>query len=166
MTLATIGCASQSELSSFSCGNEELDKYLREFALINDKNGYGKTFLLYDDKELVGFFTLSSASIRYEDFPKKKSMPKYPIPAVRIARLAVRKDKQGKGYGAELLKQAFLRIMVISEKVGVRLIVVDAKETSASFYEHYGFGRLKDDGLTHYLLLETLLKAFSLAIKE
>lgn len=159
MNLKTIGCAKDDELLSFSSGNDDLDKYLREYALINDRNGYGKTFLLYDNDELVGFFTICSASIKFEDFPKRKSLPKYPIPAVRIARLAIRKDKQRQGYGRELLKQALIRVLCISQKVGVRLVIVDAKETSASFYEHYGFERLKEDALTYYLLIETLQNA-------
>lgn len=156
MNLKNIGCAKDDELLSFSSGNDDLDKYLREYALKNDRNGYGKTFLLYDNDELIGFFTICSASIKFENL----NLPKYPIPAVRIPRLAIRKDKQGQGYGRELLKQALIRVLCILQKVGVRLVIVDAKETSASFYEHYGFQRLKDDALTYYLLIETLQNAF------
>ena len=162
MILKTIGCVTKEEFESFSCGQSDLDKYFKYHALLNDKNGYGKTFVLYDEDVVVGFFTLCSASIKFEEFPKRHSLPKYPIPSIRIARLAVSKEHQGKGYGKELLTQAFLRILSVASSIGIKLIIVDAKETSASFYEHYGFIRLRLNEPCYYLLLETLVSALSL----
>ena len=161
MILKTIYEIDQNELKSFSCGNQDLDRFLTKYALINDQNGYNKTFLLEDNGRVVGFFTLCSSSIKCEEFPTFNShlIPRYPIPCIRIARLAVQKESQGKGIGKELLKQAFLRILNVATTVGVRLIVVDAKESSKSFYEKYGFMRLKNDKLTYYLLVDTLIEA-------
>lgn len=161
MILKTIYEVKENEIKSFSCGNSDLDKFLSKHALENDQNGYGKTFLLEDDGTIVGFFTLCSSSIKFEEFPTTNShhLPRYPIPCIRIARLAVQKECQGKGYGKELLKQAFLRILNVATTVGVRLVVVDAKESSKSFYEKYGFARLQNDKLSYYLLLDTVIKA-------
>ena len=161
MILKTIYEVNEYEIATFSCGNTDLDKFLSKYALINDQNGYGKTFLLEDDGKIVGFFTLCSSSIKFEEFPTINShlLPRYPIPCIRIARLAVQKEYQGKGYGRELLKQAFLRILNVATTVGVRLIVVDAKESSKSFYEKYGFARLNNDKLSYYLLLDTVIEA-------
>lgn len=161
MILKTIYEVKENEVQSFSCGNSDLDKFLSKHALENDRNGYGKTFILEDDGFIVGFFTLCSSSIKFEEFPTTNShhLPRYPIPCIRIARLAVQKESQGKGIGKELLKQAFLRILNVATTVGVRLIVVDAKESSKSFYEKYGFMRLKNDKLTYYLLVDTLIEA-------
>ena len=161
MTLKTIYEVEEKKLDLFSCGNLDLDKFLRKYALINDQNGYGKTFILEDGGQLVGFFTLCSSSINFEEFPVNNAhlLPRYPIPCIRIARLAVQKESQGKGYGRELLRQAFLRILNVATTVGVRLIVVDAKESSKSFYEKYGFAHLKNNKLTYYLLLDTLVEA-------
>lgn len=161
MIVRTIYEVSTENLKKFSCGNPDLDSFLRKHALDNDRNGYGKTFLLEDGDEIVGFFTLCSSSIRFEEFPSQYAhlLPRYPIPSIRIARLGVRKDKQGCGYGKELLKQAFLRIINVSTTIGIRLVVVDAKESSASFYEKFGFQRLKSNRLSYYLLLETIKEA-------
>ena len=161
MILKSICDVSQSDLKSFSCGNIDLDRFLKKYALENDLNGYGKTFLLLDEGEIVGFFTLCSSSIKFEEYPHNSSisLPKYPIPCIRIARLGVKIDKQGCGYGKELLKQAFLKILSVSLTIGIRLIVVDAKQTSAAFYEKYGFVRLLSDKLTYYLALDTLREA-------
>ena len=161
MNLKTIYEVEENKIKSFSCGNSDLDKFLSKYALINDRNGYGKTFLLEDNGNIVGFFTLCSSSINFDEFPTENShlLPRYPIPCIRIARLAVQKNEQGKGYGRELLKQAFVRILSVAATVGVRLVVVDAKESSKSFYEKYGFARLKNDKLSYYLLLDTVVEA-------
>ena len=161
MILKTIYDVDQNELKSFSCGNKDLDRFLTRHAFVNDQNGYGKTFILVDNEKILGFFTLCSSSIQCEEYPAFNShlFPRYPIPCIRIARLAVKKEFQGKGIGKELLKQAFIRIVNVASTVGVRLVVVDAKESSKSFYEKYGFMRLKEDKLTYYLLIDTLIEA-------
>lgn len=161
MILKTIYDADEKKLSSFSCGNKDLDKYLKKYALTNDQNGYGKTFILEDNDEIVGFFTLCSASIQFEEYPSKllDKLPKYPIPCIKIAGLAVSKSHQDKGYGKELLKQSFIKVLSVSNTIGIRLVIVDAKETSKVFYEKYGFIKLKDNGLTYFLPVGTIEKA-------
>ena len=163
MILKSIVDIDLSLLRSFSCGNKDLDNFLNKHAYDNDKNGYGKTYVLIDKNIIVGFFTICSAQIRFEAFPNKSqlTLPRYPIPSVRIARLGVHKDYQHQGYGRELLKQAFLKILNVASSIGIKLVIVDAKESSKSFYEHYGFERLVDDRLTYFLPIETLLKAFN-----
>ena len=161
MKIVGISEVNQSKINSFSCGKEELDIFFKRNALINDKSGYGKTFVLENNKEILGFFTLTSFSIQFDEYPKKENerLPKYPIPCIKIARLAVNKKHQGQGYGKELLKQAFLRILSVSDTVGIRLIVVDAKESATSFYTRFGFMPLENKQNTHYLLIDTLIEA-------
>ena len=86
-------------------------------------------------------------------------MPKYPIPALRIARLAVDKELERKGVGKWLLAQAFIKIIQVADVTGIYFIIVDAKETSKSFYEHYGFIKFKDEDLTYFILVDTVRKA-------
>lgn len=161
MIIKSIRSFDGNSLLSFACGNKDLDHYFKKHALENDLSGYGKTYVLEDGGDVIGYFTLCSSSIKFEEYPKKlrHGLPKYPIPSVRIARLAVAKQKQGLGYGKEMLKQALLKILFASTSVGIRLIVVDAKETSASFYEKFGFQKLLDDKLTYFLSIDTLNEA-------
>lgn len=79
--------------------------------------------------------------------------------SIRIAHLAVGKDLQGKEIGKWLLTQAFKKIVHISEITGLYFIIVDAKESSKSFYEHYGFIKFTDKDLTYFLPVETVRKA-------
>lgn len=161
MIISSILDVEEQIINDFSCGKKELDSFFKKHALKNDCNGYGKTFVLIDNNRIIGFFTLCSSSIKYEEFPHDKThlIPRHPISCIRIARLAVDEKYQGKGYGKELLKQAFLKILNASVTIGIRLIVVDAKESSTSFYEKFGFSKLSSNRLSYYLLLDTLKEA-------
>lgn len=155
---------SKSSLKKFDCGIKELNLYLHGYAQKNDVLGLGKTFIALDeDNNILGYFTLSTAQINYEELPTgyKTNLPKYPIPSLRIARLAVQKDLQGNGIGKKLLTLAFLKIIQVSDITGLYLIIVDAKESSESFYKHYGFIKLNDKELTYFLPVETVRKAIS-----
>jgi GNAT superfamily N-acetyltransferase len=123
----------KSRLKKFDCGIEELNEFLSRYSLKNDALGIGKTFVAFDENEdVVGYFTLATAQVVFQDIPDdyRGKLPKYPIPALRIARLAVGKNSQGKGIGKWLLAQAFLKIIHVAEITGLYFIIVDAKETS------------------------------------
>lgn len=147
---------------SFDCGDANLNKYIRTHALINDKNNLSKTFVCVNDGVVIGYVTLCSAQVEFEKMPQsyKSSKPRYPVPAIRIARLAVDFKYQGKGYGKQLLAYTFKKIVMASEITGIKVIIVDVKEQSKLFYEKYGFEKLYE--LTYYLPIETII----LAIKQ
>ena len=160
--LVSIKDLPKSKLKNFDCGTKVLNEFLSRYSLKNDSLGIGRTFVAFDEKdEVVGYFTLATAQVVYEDIPDeyRGKLPKYPIPSLRIARLAVDKNLQGKGIGKWLLAQAFIKIIHVAEITGLYFIIVDAKETSKSFYEHYGFIKFKDKELSYFLPVETVRKA-------
>ena len=139
--LVSIKDVPKSKLKKFDCGTEVLNEFLSRYSLKNDTLGNARTFVAFDDKdEVAGYFTLVTAQVVYEDIPDeyRGKLPKYPVPSLRIARLAAGKNLQGKGIGKWLLSQAFIKIVHVAEITGLYFIIVDAKETSKSFYEHYG----------------------------
>lgn len=146
------------ELGDFDCGNDDLNLYLKQYAYQNDKSGIGKTFVLYDKNNLIGFVTLCTASIHFCDLPKNIKLPRYPIPAIKIARLAVDKKYQGKGYGKELLGFSLEKIAALAEFIGVKFVMVDAKEESRSFYERFGFLPLPVKQETYVLPIDLVKK--------
>ncbi len=152
----------KSKLKNFDCGIEELNEFFSRYSLKNDALGIGKTFVAFDENEtVVGYFTLATAQVAFESIPDniRTKLPKYPIPALRIARLAVIKDFQGTGIGKWLLAQAFIKIIHAADITGIYLIIVDAKESSKTFYEHYGFTKFNDNELTYFLTVDTVRKA-------
>lgn len=153
---------SKAVLKKFDCGTEGLNSFLTRYALKNDELGIGRTFIALDDNDQIsGYFTLATAQVAYNEIPEdyKGKLPKYPIPALRIARLAVSKDLQGKGVGKWLLAQVFIKIIQVADVTGLYFIIVDAKETSKSFYEHYGFQKFIDEELSYFILVDTVRKA-------
>lgn len=160
--LVSIKDVPKAKLKKFDCGTEVLNEFLFRYSLKNDTLGIGKTFVAFDEnEEVVGYFTLATSQVVFEDIPDdyRAKLPRYPIPALRIARLAVGKDLQGKGIGKWLLTQAFIKIIHVAEITGLYFIIVDTKETSKSFYEHYGFIKFNDKDLSYFLTVDTVRKA-------
>lgn len=152
----------KSVLKKFDCEVEVLNKFLSRYALRNDELGIGKTFVaLNENNQIAGYFTLATAQVAYQEIPDdfRGKLPKYPIPALRIARLAVEKELKGKGIGKWLLAQAFIKAIHVADVTGLYFIIVDAKETSKSFYEHYGFHKFFDEDLSYFILVDTVRKA-------
>lgn len=152
----------KSLLKKFDCGIEKLNEFLSRYAIKNDELGIGKTFVaLNNNNRISGYFTLATAQVAYQEIPDRyrDKLPKYPIPALRIARLAVNKELQGNGIGKWLLSQVFIKAVQIADITGLYLIIVDAKETSKNFYEHYGFQKFIDEDLSYFMLVDTIRKA-------
>lgn len=130
---------------SFSCGVPELDDFLKKFAAQNQAAGYSTTHVLVDSDEpavILGYVTLSTAELDCAHLTDedRRHFPRYPIPAIRVARLAVALHARNKGYGKGLLGFCIKQVVRVREAVGVRLLVVDAKdEDAAMFYKRFGF---------------------------
>lgn len=50
-------------------------------------------------------------------------------------------------------------MLSVCDTIGVMLVIVGAKEKSASFYEKFGFSKLVSDESSYYLLMDTLKAA-------
>jgi len=146
----------------FDCGYPDLNNYLRHYALKNDRLSIGKTFIALSDSEIAGYFTISTAQILANDLPEdiKKKLPRYPVPAFRIGKLAVKKEFQGLGVGKWLLTKALEKAVLISSEVAIYAVLVDAIDEKAKlFYLKYGFVPFQEFSLTLFLPIDTIKKA-------
>jgi GNAT superfamily N-acetyltransferase len=147
------------DATSFSCGQPELDDYIRRFASQDVRRNVARVFVATPETDLdrmAGFFTLSAGSINCSDLPPPlaKKLPRYPVPVALIGRLAVDAKFKGKGLGSILLVDACQKVKSASAMLAVAGIVVDAKDDVArTFYEHFGFVALP--GQSDRLLLPT-----------
>ena len=143
---------------AFDCGCEKLNEYLKKYALQNELMGYSRTFLLLDGFEIIGFYTLATGCLSWDSLSdnQRRKMPKYDLPFVRIARLAVDIKYQRKGYGSLMLIDICKRAVAISKLAGVYALFVEAKEEAIGFYQKYGFVSLKSDVHKMYLPLSSL----------
>jgi len=149
-------------LAAFDCGSPALNEFLIRHALANHQAGTARTFVATSARNVVvGYYSLSAAQVLYADASPRlaKGLARHPIPVVLLARLAVDCNWQGKGLGPGLLKDAILRVLAASEGVGVRALLVHAKdETAKSFYLHYNFEPLPGYPLHLVLLLKDARK--------
>ncbi len=163
LTLAPISKALQK--APFNCGNQVLNDYFRFYSFKNDQLSIGKTFVALDDFDAVtGYMTLSNAQIEADLLPDaiRAKLPRYPVPAFRIGKLAVDLRYQGTGVGAWLLRAALEKALSVSTSVGLYAIIVDAIDGKAkAFYQKYGFIAFADHPLTLFLPLATIASAYS-----
>src|SRR5262249_53358832 len=104
-------------IDSFVSGQEALDRYLRLHAWRNQKAEAAQTYLMLDDAQVLGYYSLAASHIFFDDAPERlrKGLARHPVPLMLLARLAVDRRWQKKGVGAALLKDALLRTLQVAE---------------------------------------------------
>ena len=118
-----------------------------------------------EQERVVGYHALSAATVTHAEATERaaKGMPRHPIPAGLLARLAIDRSVQGQGIGAWLLRDAMLRTLSAAEEAGIRVMLVHAiDESAAAFYERFGFERSPTDRLN----LQMLIKDIRAAVRE
>ncbi|MBX3472681.1 MAG: GNAT family N-acetyltransferase [Planctomycetes bacterium] len=126
----------------FRSGNLDLDRFFHRFAGQNQfRHHVGTTYVAVEEGVVVGFATVSPSAIEVKDLPPKrrKGLPSYPLPVLRLARLAVDERAQGRGVGLLLLKAVFVLARALATDFGCVGVVVDAKPEAVAFYARYGF---------------------------
>lgn len=163
MKLSIIALEAAHEVNQFSCGNSELDKYLKETARQHQRKKISKTYVLVDEEHpqiIIGFYTIAIRRMTpIGDMPTHlvKRLPNA-IPGLTLARLAVSKTYQRQGYGELLLVSAMDKAKIVAENVGGYALFVDAKNSdAASFYHKYGFTSFPSDPLILVIPIAHLL---------
>lgn len=133
--------------AAFSCGVPALDRYLREQAGQDAKRRVAAPFVALDPGgRLIGFYTLSAASIQLAELPPElaKRLPRYPrLPATLLGRLATDTSARGTGLGRFLLVDAMYR--AFRSEIASFAFIVDAKDkAAAAFYKREGLIPLPD----------------------
>ena len=151
-------------LEDFDCGVESLNLWLLEHARQAAAGVSARTYVVVDGEQdrVVGYHALAAAAISPADATTRarRGQPRYPIPAVLLARLAVDTSVQGRGIGAFLLRDAMARALRASEQIGARILLVHALHDEArAFYERWGFERSPTDPLNLQLLFKDVRKS-------
>jgi GNAT superfamily N-acetyltransferase len=133
--------------SAFRSGNADLDRFFPRYAGQNQfRHHIGTTYVAIDSRGVVaGFITVAASEIVPEAMvpSKRKRLPKYPLPVLRLARLAIDERTKGKGVGTLLLRAALVLAQRMADDFGCVGLVVDARSDAVSFYERLGFLRLE-----------------------
>jgi GNAT superfamily N-acetyltransferase len=129
------------DLGSFSCGQPSLDEWLQRRALPNQKSGASRTYVIAEDRRIMGYYALAAGSVAASEAPGKvrRNMPD-PVPVMILGRLAIDCAWQGQGLGTDLLRDAVLRTMQAARIGGIRALLVHALDDhTAAFYLRSGF---------------------------
>jgi GNAT superfamily N-acetyltransferase len=162
-------------LSSFDCGNADLNDFL-----LNDAKNYLKsmlavTYLAKIEDKIVAYFCLSYDGLTRttiltgeektlwnrvaRKIPNSKRRKTYP--AVKIGRLAVAQEYAGFGIGRLIVKSIVMMYINKQHHAGCRFITVDAYRSALDFYEKNSFQYLTtkdkdDDTRVMYIDLKTI----------
>lgn len=161
MSFTVAPLSREHDRSAFDCGEPALDDFLRRHARQNQEKNVSRTYVAVRPRErkVLGFYTLASGAVGFESLPDevRRRLPRYPVPVVHLARLAVDRSVRGLGLGEALLFDALRRAERVADVLGVFAVEVAAKhERAREFYLRYGFRSLEDERLHLYLPIETI----------
>lgn len=129
--------------AKFRSGDPDLDRFFARYAGQNQfRLHIGTTYVaLTGGGEVVGYVTVAACSIEVAGLPRKrgKRFPTYPIPALRLARMAVAEGMQRSGIGSLLMKTVFVIARDQARRSGCAFVIVDAKPGAETYYERWGF---------------------------
>ena len=128
--------------SGFRSGNIDLDRFFLRYAGQNQfRHHIGKTYVAVQGDQIAGFTTVSSGELAAETVTRtlRRRLPAYPLPILRLARLAVDERFQGHGIGRLLLRAMLELALEMRDRVGCVGVVVDAKPEAVDFYAGLGF---------------------------
>jgi GNAT superfamily N-acetyltransferase len=129
---------------AFRSGDEALDLYFHRYAGQNQfRHHIGVSYVAAEGTRILGFVTVSAGSLDAGDLPSGRKAPPYPLPILRVARLAVDETARRLGLGKALLRFAIETAERMAGEVGCVGLVVDAKHSAEEFYGRYGFVSLE-----------------------
>jgi len=119
----------------FDCAKPALNQFLQRYALVNQKAGSAQTYVCCKDGEVVGFYSLTVGSVEPKEAPH------------RVV----------KGLARALLKDALLRTLQVSDIVGIRALIVHAKnDVARQWYTEWEFEPSPTDPFHLFLMLKDL----------
>ena len=135
--------APDDDRTQFRSGNIDLDRFLARYAGQNQfRHHIGTTYVAVDEQRVVlGFATIAASELTAARLSqaKRKHLPAYPLPVLRLARLGVDQRVQGQGIAQALLRAVFALAHMMAADMGCLGVVVDAKPEAVSFYRKLGF---------------------------
>lgn len=114
------------DLTDFNCESTDLNEFLKNDAINQQKECLNITKLVVCDDKIIGFFSLLTDTIdlkKVRDEKTKESIKEElpnskELPAVKIGRFAINKKYANKGIGSHVLRNIIFNIILISELCG------------------------------------------------
>ncbi len=150
------------DLSAFNSGNAALDVWLRHRARLSEGKT-ARTYVVCEASRVVGYYCLSTGSVDRHALPGKikrtQGLPHHE-PVVIIGRLARDISFRRYGLGGDLLRDALLRVLELSQIAGIRAVLVHSVDDPATaFWMQHGFIETPIGSQTLFLPVENIAAA-------
>ena len=153
------------EADAFACRSVEQSDWLVRHARQSASTGTTKVFVVTEVSSagVVAYYGWCMAQLSPAAAPARlrKGAGRYPQPIALLARLGVHHDHEGHGLGAALVQDVLTRLVVLSDDIGCRGLVVHCESAEArDFYLHLvpEFVPSPTDGLHLVLLMKDIRK--------
>lgn len=145
-------------VTSFDCGDEDLNSFILEEALLYRKALLAVTYVVEDSEsgKVLAYFSLANDKVSLSDFESKTEFNRFrrkrfvnekrlkSYPAGKLCRLAVDNAAKNLHIGSNLIR--FIKGYFITDnKTGCRFLTVDAYADAIPFYLKNGFVPLNED---------------------
>jgi GNAT superfamily N-acetyltransferase len=127
-------------IADFDSGVASLDAWLQRRAAANQVSRASRTFVVCEDRRVVGYYALASSAVATAAAPGpfRRNIPD-PVPVVVLGRVAIARSHHGQGLGRALFQDAARRVIHAGETIGIRGMVVHAlSEEAKAFYLRLG----------------------------
>jgi uncharacterized protein (DUF1778 family)/predicted N-acetyltransferase YhbS len=142
----------------FGSGDLQVDRFLQRQASSQEQADVSRVYVLADaNNHIRAFYTLRAAEVQRVGGAVGLSLPRYPLPALRLGLMAVDAGWQRQGMGAWLIADAIRRCAEAAEALGVYVLIADAERASAqTWFRRFGFLPFPDNPTQLYLPLIAL----------
>ena len=128
-------------LDAFECRSSEQTLWLQRHARQSSSVGTTRVFVVteIDSPVVVAYYGWCMAQLEIAQAPSRlrRGGGRYPQPVALLARLGVDVRHEGRGLGAGLLQDVFLRTLVLSVEIGCRALLVHAESQQARDFYRY-----------------------------
>lgn len=147
-------------LDAFESGQSPLGQFLKRFALANQRARRAQTYVVCRGaNQVVGYYSLCVGAVGHAAASERvrKGLANHPVPVMIFARLIIALLEQKRGLGKALLKDALLRTVQAADIVGIRALLVHAKDDEARRrYLNFDFEESPNDPYHLFLLMKDL----------
>jgi GNAT superfamily N-acetyltransferase len=147
-------------IDEFRCTEPDLERWLKQRARRNQREGASRTFVVCQGLRVAGYYSLAAGAVAHAAAPGniRRNMPD-PVPVMVLGRLAVDAGWAGCGVGRGLLRDAILRTVRIAGETGVRALLAHAISPAAkAYYLKNGFRESPIEPLTVMLNVAALAR--------
>jgi GNAT superfamily N-acetyltransferase len=161
--------------AAFSCGNEELTGYFRDFADEHHNKGWVRVYVGLHKDEIVAYYWLSAQGVDPTKLNEKTAEHMGRIEfasCIYLGMLATQTEYHGNGIGPIMMLHAFGQAVEVAKLVGVYAITLQAvdKRTADKYADDFDFCPFEDgteitedsENIWMFLPLETARQAIEL----